>query len=164
MVRKTTRGEFDEQWPLREPREVLSDRNIRFPSLAQEQITGVEEGVTVHWNYDPDSRFVFISKDPARKSPYEFADWNKVEDPTGEWTKIRAPAELPDDIREPFEVEGTYMVYLASREMLTDENPAAWLVSWSQVTRLLPESGNEDPEEIENVISRNPGFMPSSPF
>lgn len=163
MVRKTTPDEFDEQWPLREPREVQSDRNIRFPSLAQEQITGVEEDVTVYWNYDPDSGFVFISRKPARKSPYEFADWNKVEDPTGKWTKIRAPAELPEEIRDPFEVEGTYMVYLASREMLTDENPSAWLVSWSQVTRLLPDGGG-DPEEIEDAISQNPGFMPSSPF
>lgn len=163
MERKTTADEFDQKWPLREPREVQSDRNIRFPSLAQVQITGVEDDVTVYWNYDPDSGFVFISREPARKSPYEFADWNKVEDPTGEWTKIRAPAELPEKILEPFEVEGNYMVYLASREMLTDENPSAWLLSWPQVTRLLPDS-NGDPEEIENAISQNPGFMRSSPF
>lgn len=163
VPRETTADDFDDEWPLREPREVQSDRNIRFPKFAQEQLVGVEEDVMVHWNYDPDSDFVFLSREPARKSPYEYADWNKVQNPLGEWTSIRAPAKLPNRILEEFEVEGTHMVYLASGEMLTDENPSAWLISWTQFTKILPASGG-DPEDIESAISKNPGFMPTSPF
>lgn len=163
MPSKTTPGEFDEAWPLQEPREILTDRRLRLPPLAQEYIVGFEEDVIVHWNYDPDSGSVFISQQPARKTPYEYADWNDVENPTGEHTYIRAPAKLPDRLLERFEVEGTHAVYLASPEMLTDENPSAWLLSWTQFTRLLPDAAG-DPEEIETAISRNPGFMPSSPF
>jgi hypothetical protein len=48
--------------------------------------------------------------------------------------------------------------------MLTDENPSAWLLSWTQFTSLLPEAGGRDPDDIEAAISRNPGFMPSSLF
>jgi len=160
---KTTADDFDEEWPLREPREVQSDRNIRLPPLAQEQIVGVQEDVIIHWNYDPDSEFVFISREPARESPYEYADWNKVQNPTGEWTSIRAPAKLPDKSLENFEVEGNTVVYLASPEMLTDENPSAWLVSWNELTRLLPDAG-KDTDDLEHALTKNPGFMPSSPF
>lgn len=163
MPRKTTPEEFDEPWPLQEPREILGDRRLRFPSIAQEFIVGIEEDVIVHWNYDPDSRFVFLSQEPARKSPYEYADWNEVENPTGEHTYIRAPAKIPDRILEQFEVEGTYVIYLASPEMLTDENPSTWLLSWTQFTRLLPDATG-DPEEIGTMISKNPGFMPTPPF
>lgn len=163
MSRVTSATEFEEEWPLDAPREVLSDRNIRLPELAQQQLVGFEEDVMVHWNYDPDSEFVFISSDPARKAPYEYADWNKVQDPTGKWPSIRAPAKLPDRLLEAFEVEGTHMVYLASAEMLTDDNPSVWLIPWSQVKRLLPNTG-DDPAELDAALSRNPGFMPSSPF
>ena len=164
MQRKTTPDQFDTQWPLQEPREVLGDRRLRFPPLAQQQITGDDPEATVYWNYDPDSAFVFVSRDPRQKSAYEFADWNKLEQPQSEHTYIRAPAKLPDEILDRFEVKGTHVVYLASPEMLTDENPSAWLLSWTQFTSLLPEAGGRDPDDIEAAISRNPGFMPSSPF
>lgn len=164
VQRKTTPDQFDEQWPLQEPRVVLSSRKVRFPPLAQQQITGDDPGATVYWNYDPNSAFVFVSREPRRKEPYEFADWNELENPQGDNTYIRAPAKLPDEILDRFEVKGTHIVYLASPEMLTDQNPSAWILSWAQFTSLLPDASGQDPDEIETAISRNPGFMPASPF
>ncbi|MDB2253454.1 hypothetical protein PM033_17160 [Halorubrum ezzemoulense] len=164
MQHKTSPDQFDDRWPLREPREVLGDRKLRFPPLAQQQIAGEGPEATVYWNYDPDVAFVFISQDPPRKATYEFADWNEIENPQGNNTYIRAPAKLPDEILDRFKVEGTHMVYLASPEMLTDDNPSTWVLSWTQFTSLLPEADNRDPDKIETAISRNPGFLPSSPF
>ncbi|MGB9957551.1 hypothetical protein ACOZ4B_14340 [Haloferax prahovense] len=164
VSRKQSADEFDEPWPLQEPREVLSNRKLRFPSMAQEYLVGFEDGVAVHWNYDVDSGFVFVSQAPAYKEGYTYADRNVVEEPMSEWPKIRAPAALPAQIRERFEIEGTYMVYLASPEMLTDENPSAWVLSWSQFTSLLPGAGGTGPDDVSTAISKNPGFMPSSPF
>lgn len=164
VQRKTTPGQFNEQWPLHEPREVLSSRKVRFPPLAQQQITGDDPGATVYWNYDPKSAFVFVSREPRRKEPYEFADWNELENPQGDNTYVRAPAKLPEEILNRFEVKGTYVVYLASPEMLTDQNPSAWILSWTQFTSLLPGASGQESGEIETAISRNPGFMPSSPF
>lgn len=158
-------GEWDGPWPLKEPREVLSDRRLRVPPLAQERIVGDGPAPQVAWNYDPSSDYVFISVEPARKSAYEFADYNSVEEPHSEWPKIRAPAALPDRILEQFEVKGTYMVYLASEEMLTDDNPSAWLLSWTQFTRMIPDDdGDIRQDDVGSAVSQNPGFMPPSPF
>lgn len=164
MQPKTSPEQFDDPWPLQEPREVLGDRKLRFPPLAQRQITGDDPDARAYWNYDPDSAFVFVSQEPRRKGTYEFADWNDLENPQGDNTYIRAPAELPDEILKRFDVAGTHMVYLASPEMLTDQNPSAWILSWTQFTSLLPGASGQDPDDIQPAISRNPGFMPSSPF
>lgn len=162
MKQKTSPDDFDETWPLKEPSEVKSDKKIRFPLLAQRQITGDDSGARVYWNYDPEDMFVFVSQTPARKSDYEFADWNDVENPQGENTYLRAPEELPDEVLDEFKVPGTHMIYLATPEMLTDDNPSAWVIPWTKVSRFLPEAGS--PEKIGTAISRNPGFMSPSPF
>jgi len=156
-------GSGDESpWPLKEPREVLSDRKLRLPSIAEERIAGDGEAPRVAWNYDPDSQYVFISQTPARKKGYAFAKMTRVFDAGGEWPKVRAPNQLPDPIRERFEVPGIHMVYLASEEMLTDENPSAWILSWTQLMSILPNEDRDD--DVKSLITRNPGFMPSSPF
>lgn len=152
----------DTPWPLKEPREVLSKRKVKLPPLAEDRIAGDGETPRVAWNYDPDSGYVFISDNPARKSPYTFADMTEVYNPGDEYPKIRPPDKLPGSMKERFEVPGTFVVYLASEEMLIDENPSAWILSWTQLMRILPNDGGE--EEVESLIARNPGFMPSSPF
>jgi|AntRauMinimDraft_4_1070384.scaffolds.fasta_scaffold00723_4 hypothetical protein len=159
---KTKGIDGDTPWPLKEPREMLSDRKVRLPSLAEDRIAGEGDAPRVAWNYDTDSGYVFISDTPARKAPYTFADMTKVFDAGGEYPKIRAPSELPAAVRDRFEVPGTFVVYLASEEMLTDENPSTWILSWTQLMRILPNDDQDD--EVESLIARNPGFMPPSPF
>jgi hypothetical protein len=154
---------LDEEWPLKEPREVLADRKIRFPPLAQRMISADHptKGTSVYWNIEPESEFVFISQSPARKDGYVFISRTTVENPDGEHTKIRAPNDLPENIRFKFEVTGSYMVYLASREMLLDDNPSAWIVPWTTFSKLLP-GENTSPENVSGIVSRNPGFLPTS--
>jgi len=155
----------ESEWPIKEPRKVLSQRKLRYPPVVQDAIAGDHpEGLSVYWNYDPQSDFVFISESPARKEPYQYAARNSIEDPDGEYTKIRARDELPDRILTKFELEGSYMVYLASQQMLTGDNPSAWILTWSQFTRMLP--GGVDPDDpdddsVNNMITNNPGFLPS---
>ena len=161
-MKKTNPDQFDEQWPLQEPREVKDDKNIRFPPLAQRQIVEDNLDPVVHWNYDPESNFIFISGEPRKKEPYEWVDRSAVDQPESDNTYIRAPERLPDNMLEPFKIPGTSVVYLASPEMLTDNNPSAWLLSWTQFTSFLPDVGSS--ADIGPAISRNPGFMPSSPF
>lgn len=162
MKQKTSPDEFDEEWPLKEPSEVKKNKKIQFPPLAQRQIAGDDLEQRVWWNYDPESMFAFVSQAPARESDYEVADWNDVENPQGENTYLRAPDELADEILDRFKVPGVNMIYLATAEMLTDDNPSAWVLPWTKVSLLLPDAGN--PEKIETAISRNPGFMSPSPF
>ncbi|WP_435102514.1 hypothetical protein [Halarchaeum sp. P4] len=156
---------FDDAWPLQEPRPVQSNRRVQLPELAQEWIVDDGEDPIVHWNYDAGSNFVFISNAPAHKSDYRYADWNIVDGYPGENARIRAPGKLPDAAVERFEVEGTHVVFLASAEMLSDENPSAWVLSWTQFMRMFPEIDDGGPDEdLGELVSRNPGFMPSSPF
>lgn len=152
-----------EAWPLKEPREVLADRKLRFPPLAQRMISADHptKGASVYWNIEPDSEFVFVSRSPARKREYRFISRTTVENPDGEHTKIRAPSDLPENIRFKFEVKGSYMVYLASREMLTDDNPSAWIIPWTTFSKLLP-GETESPEDVGGIISQNPGFLPTN--
>jgi hypothetical protein len=155
----------DDDWPIKEPREVLADRKLRYPPAVQEAIWADHpRGWSVYWNYDPDSDFVFISEAPARRENYQFIARNTIEDPDGEHTKIRAPKDLPARIRTKFELKGTYMVYLADRDMISDENPSAWILTWSQFTGMLPsqtESQNPDDDDVSRMITNNPGFLPS---
>ncbi|QLC35122.1 hypothetical protein EFA46_012765 (plasmid) [Halarchaeum sp. CBA1220] len=144
---------------------MQSNRRVQLPALAQEYVVDDGEDAIVHWNYDAGSQFVFISRSPARKSEYRYADWNVVDGYPGENARIRAPGKLPDAVVERFEVEGTHVVFLASAEMLSDDNPSAWVLSWTQFMRMFPEIDDEGPDEdVGELVSRNPGFMPSSPF
>jgi len=156
----------DTGWPIKEPREVLSDRKLRYPPVIQEAICAEHvKGKSVYWNYDPNSDFVFISESPARKDKYRFAGRNTIEDPDGEHTKIRAPGDLPSKILTKFELKGTYMVYLASRDMINDENPSAWILTWSQFTGMLPNqtesNAPDEGDDVSQMITNNPGFLPS---
>lgn len=152
-------------WPIKEPREVLADRRLRFPSNVQDAVAAEHpRGLSVYWNHDPDSNFVFISKSPARKGKYDYIARNKIEGPDGDNARIRAPQALPKVPLTKFELKGTYMVYLASHEMLDDENPSAWILTWSQFTSMLPgETAGTDPDDddVDQMITNNPGFLPS---
>ena len=161
-MKKTSTDQFDEAWPLKIDHKVKENKTIPFPPLAQRQIVGNSSDPAVHWNYDPDSDVIFISKRPRKKEPYEWVDRSAVDQPESDNTYIRAPERLPDNMLEPFKIPGTSVVYLASPEMLTDNNPSAWLLSWTQFTSFLPDVGSS--ADIGPAISRNPGFMPSSPF
>jgi hypothetical protein len=160
----------EDGWPIKEPREVLADRKLRYPPDVQEVISAEHpEGPSVYWNYDTYSEFVFISESPATGDGYEYIARNTVEDPDGQYTKIRAPQALPTRIRQKFELKGTYMVYLATEEMIEDENPSAWILAWSQFTSLLPNQaghGDDDPDrdDVSRLITNNPGFFSPDSF
>jgi hypothetical protein len=162
MEQKTSPEQFDDRWPLQEPEEVLGDKNLQFPPLAQRQITG-DGTARVCWNYHPDLSVVFVSQEARRKKPYEFADTNDL-DNNGDNTYIRAPDKLPDEILNRFRLKGTYMVYLASPEMLTDDNPSTWILSWKQFASLCGVPDQDPPEDIERIYDLNPGLIRSFRF
>jgi hypothetical protein len=160
----------EDEWPIKEPREVLADRKLRYPSTVQKVIWAEHpEGPSVYWHYHTPSKFVFISESPATGDDYEYIARNTIEGPDGQYTKIRAPQAFPTGIRRKFELKGSYMVYLASEDMIEDENPSAWILTWSQFTSLLPsQSGHtdDDPDkdDVSQLITNNPGFFSPDAF
>lgn len=153
-------GGFSAEWAWYEPRKVLSDRKLRYPPQIQAAVCDRDapKGPSVCWNYERNTKWIVISQEPLRDPAFRFAARNVIEQPDGEYTKIRARDELPDEILRRF-YEGNYLIYLARHEML-DDNPSTWLLQRSELLRVLP-GGGGDNSDVKKQLTRNPSFLSS---
>jgi hypothetical protein len=152
---------FDEQYAWYEPATVISQSKVPLPGVVQAELQNDERlmGPAVAWGYaeDTDAGWAILSHHALKKDGYESVAYNELEKPAGSTTYARPPEDIRDRFGGMFD-QGSELVYIATQEMI-DDNPSTWLVERWRLLRALP--GGGDDSELKQMLSRNPGFLPS---
>lgn len=151
---------------LHEPATFGEDMRIGFPDPVREAIAEEHplHGESVYWNYDEHTSYVILSSGPLGKDGYVEAERTKVYEPSD--AETRATVRAPDSLGVVAETKffpGSDCLYLAREEMVTDDNPAVFLLTTSEFTELLPPDATADVSGDGGVdrFLANPGLLPS---
>lgn len=154
-----------QNWHTIAASEAKSDYNVPVPETVRESV-GFTVGSMVWWNYEKHARFAVVSDSKFERDNYEPVDFRRVYGPEG-YEKIRPPVktsedkpDFPEDILSNFS-EGTELFFLLYEDMVQNEKKSAFLLTRSQVIKLLPKEAGEDGTDLEKRIMNTPGFLPS---
>lgn len=154
------------EWRFAIQETVGQNRYIPLPGPVRDAVAAEHplDGECVYWNYESHSNFAVLSRRPLSESSYVDVGRYKVYDTEAEGkdARIRPPDALETVIRSGFLPHGR-VTYLAHDGMLGEE-PAVYLLSETQLLRLLPDAtGTDEPsaDDIASALLRTPGFMPA---
>lgn len=143
---------------------ILDDNRLHYPTEVKETIHyDHPKGKSVFWNVESNSEFIVLSTEPIFED-YEYIERNTIESFDVPSARVRAPKSLSDRLSSKF-YKGNRVFYVATSEMVFDDNPSTFLLEESELIALLPgiEGGGEESEVFE-AIMENPGFLPINPF
>lgn len=122
------------------------------------------KGPVIHWNVDHQNEFVVLSEQPLRNNTYSHVGAYKIygiDEPDAYGGNIRPPERITDFW--PVElVPGKRVFFLSHSRMCQSENPSVYLLSESQLLKLLPDrpgTMHQEGQAVPDGLFEVPGLV-----